>query len=405
MNVSLLTCGAIASSLANADSVLSLHYMDYQEDDERINVGDTSLGLKLDLGVDYTLDMSVGYDSVTGASPAWQINDANSTDDYVNQPLTQARDLTDQTLLGYSSDLSRYAIKRVALVDTRKSFVSALTIRDKYRNEFTVGLSHSKESDYKSSSVSAACLLYLDQFKNRSINIGLSILDDKTLVFSDGYLEKRTEHDIRSYNFELGFTQVISPKATFDSKFFLNSDKGFLSNHYLTILRGIDLNASTDKNYVPVISNNEYFLSADSRPNARLGLGAKFSGAYQLTNWLTGNGAYRFYNDDWEITSHTIELSLAVEPLTGLFITPKVVLYQQSAAVFYRNPNDENHIFSATGFGSNDVRLGKYTATTVSITTAYQLSTDWQLDLSITRYSQSNQFSANWAVAGVNYKF
>lgn len=394
-----ITAGALTQGVAQADNTVSLHYLDYQEGDERINVGDTSLGLKLDLGVDYTLNLSLGYDVVSGASPAWQVNDANANADYDRLMLSNAQTKTDHILLGYANDLGRYAIKRVALVDTRKSLVSSLTIRDDFRNELTLGLSHSKENDYESNSISASYLVYLDKYKNRSVSFGGAYLDDKTLVFSDGYLNDRTEDKLRFINLEAGLTQVLSPSATVDVKLFYNHDSGFLSNHYLTILRGVDTN-NDEK-----IDTNEYFLAADARPESRQAWGTKVSSSWQVKPWLTSQASYRFYSDDWDITSHQVKGSIALEPINGWFITPEVVFYSQSKAAFYRNPNSENYTFSQAGFGSNDVRLGEYTATTYVLSSAYQLTNDWQIDIAATYYSQSNKFSATWLVAGVNYKF
>lgn len=398
INLGIVGCSVLASGLAQSEQVLSLHYMDYKEDDQRINVGDTSLGLKLDLGVDYSLDLSLGYDSVTGASPAWQINPG------ANSPgLEAGQALTNQTLLGYSYDVSRYHIRRVDLIDSRKSLTGALTVRDRYRNEWTYGLSHSKENDYESNSVSASYLLYLDKFKNRSLNIGLAYLDDKTLVFGSGY-QTRTEESVNSFNFEAGFTQVISPKSTFDIKLFANRDSGYLSNHYLTVLRQIDVDNSNS------IEDDEYFLAADSRPDVRSGAGTKMSLAYQPWHWFTGQASYRYYSDDWEITSHTFASSLNFEVTKGLFIKPEFTYYQQSAATFYLNPNDNKTdkpvvSFAATGFASNDVRLGDFNATTLALTLNYKLTKHWQIDLSANRYEQSNEFAATWAVLGINYHF
>lgn len=399
LGVVTLAAGALTQGVANAESTVSLHYLDYKEGDDRINVGDTTLALKLELGVDYTLNLSLGYDSVSGASPAWQVNDTNPSDDFNHGKLLTARGKTDQTLLGYTNDLSRYAIKRVGLVDTRKSFVSSLTMRDEFRNELTVGLSHSKENDYESNSISASYLVYLDKYKNRSINFGGAFLDDTTLVFSEGYLSERTEDKLRFINLEAGFTQVLSPEATVDFKLFYNNDSGFLSNHYLTILRGVDLNNDES------IAQDEYFLAADARPDSRQAWGVKASGAWQIKPWLTAQASYRFYSDDWDIASHTVKSSIAFEPSTGWFITPEIVFYSQSQASFYRNPNGDEKAFAATGFGSNDVRLGDYTATTYGLSTAYQLDEHWQVDFAATHYSQSNNFSATWLVAGINYKF
>ena len=402
IKISLLSCTAIGSGLAQAEQVLSLHQMQYQEDDDRIKVADTSLALKLDFGVDYSLDLSLGYDSVTGASPTWQI--ANSGQISANEAifrqneLEQGQAMTEETLLGYAHDVSQYQIQRVSLEDTRKSAAAALTIRDVYRNEWVLGLAHSEEDDYKSSSVSASYLLFLDKGKNRSVNIGFAYLNDKTLVFGTGY-QSRTEEKIQVINFETGLTQVLSPTSVFDVKLFFNHDNGYLSNHYLTILRGIDINEDD------VITDDEYFLASDSRPDVRNGFGTKLSYSTQFWPWLTGQFSYRYYQDSWSINSHTASASLSFEIFDGVFITPEYIRYQQGQAEFYLNPNVKEPYFTASGDGSNDTRLGDFSADTYGLIISYQVTSDWQLDLAVNRYQQSNQFAASWAVMGVNYRF
>jgi len=402
IKISVLGCTAISSGLAQAEQTLSLHQMQYQEDDDRIKVADTSLALKLDFGVDYSLDLSLGYDSVTGASPTWQIANTaglSGTEAVFRQgELEQGQAMTDETLLGYAHDVSQYQIKRVPLEDTRKSVAASLTVRDRYRNEWSFGLAHSKESDYKSNSASASYLLFLDKGKNRSVNIGLAYLNDETLVFGTGY-QSRTEEKIQVINFETGLTQVLSPTSVFDMKLFFNHDNGYLSNHYLTILRGIDLNEDN------IVTDDEYFLAADSRPEVRNGFGSKLSYSNQFYSWLTGQFSYRYYQDNWKIDSHTVNASLSFEVIDGLFIIPEYIRYQQGKAKFYLNPNEEQPYFTAHGEGSNDTRLGDFSADTYGLTVSYQIGNNWQLDFSVNRYEQTNQFAASWAVLGVNYRF
>lgn len=420
LKITILGAGAIASGLVQAEQSVSLHQMQYKEDDQRIKVADTSLALKLDFGVDYSLDLSIGYDSVSGASPSWAIKEPKdaTVEDWQDRKikLLKAQQQTEQTLLGYINDVKRYYVKRYPLTDVRKSMNGALTIRDSYRNELTLGLSHSRERDYQSNGVSAAYLLFLDQYKNRSLNVGFSYLDDKTQVARNSVEQTqfvreqlitefgqstvpRQQKKIQSIGLELGFTQVLSPSMTFDLTIFGTKDSGYLSNHYLRIVRHIDGNENAK------IESDEFFLAADSRPNNRTSYGTKLSLATQPWPWLTGKFSYRFYTDDWDIASHTLANSLSFEVFDGLFITPEFTWYQQTKASFYRNQNGNAHYFASSGYGSNDVRLGDFDAQTYSLALSYQFTKQWQIDLAANRYQQSNQFAATWLVAGINYKF
>jgi len=424
LKVTLLGATAIAagsgSGLVQAEQSVSLHQMQYKEDDQRIKVADTALALKLDFGVDYSLDLSIGYDSVSGASPSWAIAEPEdaTVEDWQDRKikLLKTQKETDQTLLGYINNIDRYFTQRYPLTDTRKSFNAALTIRDKYRNELALGVSYSREMDYQSNGLSAAYLLFLDQSKNRSINFGFAYLDDKTQIvynsieqasfledqliteFGDNVIPRKKEK-IQSLALELGFTQVISPSMTFDVTLFGTKDSGYLSNHYLRIIRHFDGN---DNN---IAETDEFFLAADSRPDDRTSYGTKLSLATQPWSWLTGQFSYRFYSDDWGVNSHTFANSLSFEVIDGLFITPEFIWYQQTNADFYRSQNSDLYYFANSGYGSNDVRLGNFNAQTYGLAISYQLTKQWQVDLAANRYEQSNQFAATWLVAGINYKF
>jgi hypothetical protein len=80
-------------------------------------------------------------------------------------------------------------------------------------------------------------------------------------------------------------------------------------------------------------------------------------------------------------------------------------VYQQSAADFYRAYDDTVNVFSATGLGSNDARLGDFSAVTTQLNLTYNASKDWQFNVGVSHYQQSDDFSANWLTAGLIYHY
>ena len=58
-------------SFANAQNYVSVQYMDYDEDSGRTTIHSPHIELNLDLGVDYTLNLSGVIDSLSGASPTY----------------------------------------------------------------------------------------------------------------------------------------------------------------------------------------------------------------------------------------------------------------------------------------------------------------------------------------------
>lgn len=80
----------------------------------------------------------------------------------------------------------------------------------------------------------------------------------------------------------------------------------------------------------------------------------------------TANISYRFYDDDWDITSHTVDVkyrrSLGSK---GKFLEPHVRVYRQSAAFFYANSLEFG--LQQPQFASADSRLDQFTGVTLGL--------------------------------------
>ena len=109
---------------------------------------------------------------------------------------------------------------------------------------------------------------------------------------------------------------------------------------------------------------------------------------------------YRFYWDDWEVSSHTFELSWFQELFEVVKLIPNFRYYSQSEAFFYKP-------FYATGsnpsFYSSDYRRSPYGAISYGLKAEANLSgwphrrVDTVLSLSYDRYASSG----DWALGKV----
>ena len=104
---------------------------------------------------------------------------------------------------------------------------------------------------------------------------------------------------------------------------------------------------------------------------------------------------YRFFIDDWEITSHTVELAWYQNLFRFLRVIPGIRYYTQSQADFYAPWFD---VAPADGFASSDYRLSPYGALSYRIR-AETLFTTWRLDwraaLSYERYMSSGDLAVS----------
>ncbi|CAA0113247.1 Uncharacterised protein [BD1-7 clade bacterium] len=398
--------GATATTLlqslsAQAEDKIGLHYLHYQEGDDRITVGDTVLSFETDLGVDHTLAGSVGYDSISGASPAWQTTTPiESAEDLANRirRVEQAQAATPEIILFYEPDYRNYAVEKVELEDTRTSADVAWTSRDKKRNELTVGINYSEESDYVSAGGNVQYLLYADDSKNRSYRYGAAFLYNVSDVFTTLYRDVDKEN-LYIGNFEIGVNQVLSPNSFMSVNAFFNYEHGYLSNHYLTILRQYDANADGE------IGPEEVFLATDTRPDERVGGGIAANFVQSFGDSVAAQFSYRFYADDWDIHSHSVDTELSWQVTAPLLLYAKYRWYTQTGAWFFKDADASDNQFAIVGPGSADERLGAFNAYTAELGTQIYCGYGLYVDFGGAWYEQSNGFNSVSLMGGFTKKF
>jgi len=171
-----------------------------------------------------------------------------------------------------------------------------------------------------------------------------------------------------------GISQVLSREAALQSTLTYQREQGYLSDPYKQVL--------VAGNPVP-----------DARPDSR----------NQLT-WLTRlrhhvspvhgtlQADYRFYADDWQLTSHTLEVAWDQAIFDALHLIPSFRYYSQSQAEFY------GPWFDATGDGlhSSDYRLSPYGAIAWKIKAETRFATgsvDWRAAFAWQRYLSSGDYA------------
>lgn len=50
---------------------ISIHHMNFEEYGDKVKAGDNIMSIEKNFGLDWTLTAELGYDTVSGASPAW----------------------------------------------------------------------------------------------------------------------------------------------------------------------------------------------------------------------------------------------------------------------------------------------------------------------------------------------
>ncbi len=285
---------------------------------------------KLDAGFDFL------YESMSGATPWWVQPGARPGDD----PL--------QAMTGASVSDDRYDGKLYGNYFSDKGRVGS-------------HLGFSGENDYYALYAGVDAETDFNE-RNTTLSSGLSFSLDEIRPTDGGRDDRISSDDKQSVNLSLGLSQVLGRKTTIQTSVSYKYSTGFLSDPY-------------KKAYISSLAQTV----PDKRPDEK----------HQIT-WLTQlrqhieyldasvHLDYRYYYDDWEINSHTVELSWYQNFYDGkLQIIPTFRYYSQSEAdfyeAFYAAPRSDGHY-------SSDYRLAPFGAISFGAR-AQVLAEDWPGDL------------------------
>ncbi|QUM84542.1 DUF3570 domain-containing protein [Moritella sp. 28] len=392
--------GLVAGSVSAADHV-SIHHLSFEEYGDKIKAGDNILSLEKNIGLDWTITAELGYDTVSGASPAW-VPTTPSSGVIAGKRTQEAQDKTSEVIrAGYDPYRGNYEMRPVELEDTRYSAATNVTFRDKDRDEWTLGVNYSQEDDYKSMGANAKALLYTDSSKNRSFSLGGSVLSDQTLAFQEyqnGGNEQQWK-DIFTSSMEVGMSQVFTPNlyATFTA--YGGYKSGYLSNHYLTVLREVDIDDDGK------ISDDEVFLAQDSRPDTRISGGINVQTFYSVTDRVVVRPRYKFFTDDWGVMSHQLGGKMSIKITDWLMLAPGYSWYSQQGANFFIDPKSSDPTFASKGYATTDIRLGDFNANAYELGVSLKLSSKWRMNALAAYYEQSNGYASRWWAVGVTYDY
>lgn len=206
----------------------------------------------------------------------------------------------------------------------------------------------SEENDYFAVNGGVEVAIELDD-KHVTVTGGLGFSDDE-LEPTDGRSmpDRIISAEKDNTTGFVGVSRVLSPTAVVQGSLSYSEHNGFLSDPY--------------KKYWVVDQSNTL---NDARPNKR----EQFTAQARLRKFFPEFKAaahldYRFYDDDWDVTSHTVDLAWYQNLPNDWMLVPSLRYYSQTQAFFYAP-----YFFSARadGFGSSDYRLSPYGAVSLRL--------------------------------------
>ena len=328
------------SATQPVESTVSFGISNYQEadipqhlviggDTRRYDVGIRQFRLLTPVGRRWSLDLGASQENMSGASP-WA------------------------TVMG--SDGNPKLIMSGATIEDSRTEVNVSATRYGENNSVALALTQSNEDDYKANALGLSGEWAFNEDRTM-LSLGLSYSSD-TIEPSDAAIFGRVLRAKRkTRSFSAGIAQIIDRASAIFAGLSVTGHDGYLSDPYK--LR-------------------------DVRPDERLewALGVRYR------RFLDSPGAalhldYRYYDDDWNIVSHTLQLSWYQNIGDAFQIVPNLRYYSQSEAEFYR-PSD-NFGLPLDISQSSDFRLSTYGAITLGLKGIIQ-QPGWSLTISTDHY-------------------
>ncbi|MFI1771425.1 DUF3570 domain-containing protein [Thalassobellus citreus] len=173
-----------------------------------------------------------------------------------------------------------------------------------------------------------------------------------------------------SYSLSFSFSQILSKNAQISLFFDLVQQDGWLSNPMQRVYFGDVDNyyiGNPGDNNINIVNydtpiNKDVFQLADDierLPSTRFKIPVGMRLNYYLNEIFTLRTYYRFYSDDWGITSHTAEIELPIKISSKFTLYPSYRYYNQTAADYFA-PYEAN--VSTSEFYTSDYDLSKFNA-------------------------------------------
>ncbi len=327
-----------------------LYYRDYQasggvnNNGERMTVQSPALYLLAPISETWVFEIGAVYDSVSGASPYFHTVLSGAS----GRPIEDGRTAIDATVTKYFGR-------------------TAISVRGAY----------STEDDYKSTA-GGLTLRHATPDQNTTFMIGGGYSSDEVSP-TDGPQFTRTRDMIDGI---VGITQVLGRNDVGQANLYFARQTGYLTDPYKA-LYGIDQRPDTRNQTVALFRWNHYFdgLNASLR------------------------SSYRFYDDDWEVTAHTVVFEWAQILPEGFTLTPSLRYTTQSSAFFYYDPVYDpvlgapfppGYLNNPNGFYTSDQRLSAFGGITPGIKIAKSFVGGWSVDAKAEYYEQRG----DWRLGG-----
>ena len=258
-----------------------------------------------------------------------------------------------------------------AIADDVRFAPTLMATYDDGENTLTFGGYYSQENDYIGRAVFANYVRQLNQ-QNTALGICVSQSFDNWYPVFDRDLPRDNRNETKV---DFSVNQLILPTFSMQAVYSYMYSQGFLSSPYHYVLQD---DIARFENY----------------PETRTGHAIAIKGVHLLNNTNSMNFSYRYYFDDWDISSHTVNVEELHDFSSRFTSGLRLRYYTQTGSNFIKDIGDYkvNEDYYAT-----DYRMSAFDSYTIGIPFMYRFKGGNKLKASIDYYQTTdNEHIKSW---------
>lgn len=187
---------------------------------------------------------------------------------------------------------------------------------------------------------------------------------------------RRSQSDDKTItDFLIGVTQVINASTLMQFNYSYSLQDGYLTDPFKLL------------SWVDPITGRPQDYRYENRPDSRTKHSLYWKTKYSLPNRNVIDFSYRYLWDDWDITSHTLDLRYLFDVSEKIYLEPHVRYYTQSEADFFTHSLVAGQPLPE--FASADYRLGAFEGVTYGSKIGYRINRRSEVSARLELYQQT----------------
>ncbi len=316
---------------------------------EKLTDVTSAILVKIPLNEDAILTVDVGISAYSSASSS-NVNPLDTKGNNRVSPYIASSGASGQDALVHFNPTYQHSSD-----DRNKIWSANVYVASEY-DYFSMGLggSYTYLFNEKNTEVGVKAQLYLDQWKSQyPIELGSGFFDSR-ITGAGNYsptFKPFAKENRNSYSLSLSFSQILSKRVKGSLFLDVVSQNGLLSTPFQRVYFG---------------DRNDFFIddfqladAVEMLPDTRfkIPLGGRLN--YYMSDIFVLRSYYRFYSDNWGVTSHTASLEVPIKVSSSFTVYPTYRYYTQTAADYFYKKEEA---ISSLDFYTSDYDLSAFNA-------------------------------------------